>query len=290
LITADAGLVHVQWKITYKIEDVAGYVSNIYGREIEAAEGLIKTIVENAGIHVVAGLTAEEAIRTKVDAVQGEMKRLINERLMALETGITVTRVEMYEPTPPIPVRKAFDETQVAENYKQKRIRDAEQDRTRVLNQAAGAAYTELLDLLDKVDKAEANGQPTGELLAELDRLLDSEVSGEAGKRIKDAGAYLSTVVGQMQSDVDLYRTLLPAFEHNPGLLVARLWEQTKLEIFNQPGVSKFYRPPQSQVRLHIPLDPEETRLAEERRLREREFDASQLRPQKWVPVGPEMD
>lgn len=290
LITADAGLVHVQWKVTYKIEDVAGYVSQVSGREIEAAEGLIKALVETAGIHVASELTAEEAIRTKVDAVQIDMKRLVNERLTALNSGITVTRVELFEPTPPMQVRKAFDATQVAENFKQKHIRDAEQERTKILNEAAGAVHGRLLELLDEIDRAKAANQPHEEELAELDRMLESEVEGEAGKRIKDAGSYLSTVVGQMQSDVELYRTLLPEFERNPALLVARLWEQTKNEIFEQPGVSKFYRPGQSQIRLHIPLDPDETRLQEERRVRETEFDASKLKKTKWVPVGPEMD
>ena len=36
LLTADAGLVHAQWKVTYKIDDVASYVSRFAGREVEA--------------------------------------------------------------------------------------------------------------------------------------------------------------------------------------------------------------------------------------------------------------
>ena len=54
--------------------------------------------------------------------------------------------------------------------------------------------------------------------------------------------------------------------------------------------MTKFYRPIDSQIRVHIPLDPEERRRAEERRLQDKEFDASKLRPKKWVPVGPEAD
>ena len=64
----------------------------------------------------------------------------------------------------------------------------------------------------------------------------------------------------------------------------------TKEQIMNEPGVSKIYRPAGTQFRLHIPLDPEEARIQEERRLQKKDFDPKKLSPEKWVPVGPEMD
>jgi len=76
LLTADAGLVHVRWNISYKISDVEGNVSRIAGatlvgqaaptRQIEAAEALLETLVENVGIHVALHLTAEEVIRETI--------------------------------------------------------------------------------------------------------------------------------------------------------------------------------------------------------------------------------
>ena len=60
-------------------------------------------MVETTGIHLAGELTAEEMIRTRVDHVQTEMTRRVNERLKELHSGLTVTRVEMFEPTPPIP-------------------------------------------------------------------------------------------------------------------------------------------------------------------------------------------
>jgi modulator of FtsH protease HflK len=290
LLTADAGLVHARWKVTYKIEDVAQYITRMHGRSVEAAETLINRLVENAGIHVASDLTAEEAIRTRTEWAQSEIRRLVNDQLRVLESGITVTRVEMFEPTPPIPVRASFDNTQVAENAKQKRIRDAEQERTKILSEAAGTAHRALLNLLDRLEAAQAAGEPTEELEQELEELLTNRVEGMAGQRIKDAGSFHSRVVNQIQSDVELYRTLLPEFQRNPAVLVARLWESTQQQIFDYDGVSKFYRPRGAQLRLHIPIDPEEARRAEERRLREKEFDASDLRPTRWEPVGPEFD
>ena len=90
MLTADAGLVHVQWKVTYKIDDVSSYVSNIGGKSVEAAESLIRTFVENVGIQLATELTAEELIRTRVDFVQSEMRRRINEQLASVDSGIKV--------------------------------------------------------------------------------------------------------------------------------------------------------------------------------------------------------
>ncbi|MEK7710536.1 MAG: SPFH domain-containing protein [Planctomycetota bacterium] len=291
LVTADTGLVHVQWKVTYKIDDLTGYVSTIKTKELEAAQDLIQRMVETTGIHLAGELTAEEMIRTRVDHVQTEMTRRVNERLKELNSGLTVTRVEMFEPTPPIPVRDAFDNTQKAENTKQTKIRDAEQQRTKLLSEAAGAAYPRVIDLLDAIDRgAPKEGRSVEELRADLGRTLEFEVEGETGQRIKDAGAYFSVVVGRMRGDVELYRTLLPEYERNPRLLIGRLWEETRQRIMKYSGVTKIYRPGPSQFRLHVPLDPEQTRIEEQKKLESKEFDIKKLRPEKFVPVGPEAD
>ena len=115
-------------------------------------------------------------------------------------------------------------------------------------------------------------------------------VEGEAGRLIKEATAYHAKVVGQVQSDVDLYRTLLPEYERNADVLIGRLWEQTRQRIFNSPGVVKFYRPPGAQIRIHVGLDREQSRIEEERRLQEQKFDVSKLRPKRQVPLGPDTD
>lgn len=291
LITADTGLVHARWKVTYKFNDVGSYVTRITGDKIEAAQKLIRTFVETVGIQVAGERTAEEMVRTRIDDVQREMKRRINARLAGIQSGLEVTLIEMYEPTPPLQVRRAFDGTQQAENMKQQRIRAAEKERTRILSEAAGAAHARLVSLMDDIDQGGTNDESIMELRAELDRVLENEVEGKAGKRIKDAGAYRTVVVSRMQSDVERYRTLLPEYKRNPMMLINRLWEATKQQVFDSPGVTKIFRPGGLQeFRLKIPLDPEERRFAEERRLRRKESDTSKLRKRRVVPLGPEYD
>lgn len=284
LLTADAGLVHVRWKVTYKIDDVARFVSNILGDETASADDLIRVLVETIGIGLSSRMTAEEVTRTRVDDLQGEMLRQLNERLAQLQSGVSVTLVEVFEPTPPLQIRGTFDETQRAENNKTATINQAMQDRTKLLNEAAGVAHRKLINVLDELESAE--GTPRAlELQAELDRLLVEEVEGRAGRIVKDATSVMSVVVDRMRGDVDLYRTLVPEYERNPVLLIERLWEATRMAIFAEPGVLKFYRPSGSQFRLHVPLDPEQKKIEEELRLRRQEFDPEQLREKRWEPL-----
>ncbi len=292
LLTTDAGLVHTQWNVTYKFNDVAGYVTRISGDKVESAEELIRTIVETVGIQLATELTAEEFIRTRVDYVQQEMRRRINERLAVVGSGLDVTLVEMYEPTPPIQVRRAFDSTQQAENYKQQRIRAAEQERTKMLSEAAGASYPRLIRLLEAMDRGGTDEETIEKQRAELDRMLLEEIEGTAGRRIKRAGSYHAVVVSRMETDIERYRTLLPEYERDPFMLLTRLWEETKQQIFESPGVTKLFRPKGlREFRLRIPLDPEQSRMEESRRLQEQEFDGNKVRrTERLVPLGPEYD
>lgn len=291
LLTADTGLVHVQWKVTYKINDLRSFVTNLHGKGVEAAEELIRVFVETTGVEVASELTAEETIRTRVDHVQSEMRRRINERLAAINSGIVTTLVEMYEPTPPIQVRSAFDRTQQAENGKEQAIRNAEKIRTEILNGAAGAAHSKLIELIDTLDRLDPDTDEARAARAELDRVLLNEAEGEAGQRIKNAGAYQTVVLARMKGDVARYRTLLPEYKRNPLVLQTRLWEATKQELFESPGVTKIYRPVGlKEFRIKIPLDPEERRAAERRRVSQTQSDSELIRPTRVVPVGPEYD
>lgn len=292
LLTADTGLAHVQWKLTYKINDVSSYITQIRGDSVEAADRLIRVLIEAVAVQLASELTAEEIIRTRIDYVQGQMKHRINQRLAALNSGVDVTLVEMYEPTPPLQVRDVFDATQRAENRKEQKIRAAEKERTKILNEAAGAPYPRLTRLFEQLDRGGTEDESAKALREELDQLLEQEVEGEAGKRIKEASAYRATVVSQMESDVELYRTLLPEYMRNPKMLIGRLWEETKQQIFESPGVTKIYRPPWlKEFRVKIPLDPEQTRIEEAQRLHKKKFEQSKVRRrERLVPLGPEYD
>jgi len=117
--------------------------------------------------------------------------------------------------------------------------------------------------------------------------MLSQRTEGRAGQLIREASSYHEVVVGGMQSDVELYRTLVPEYERNPHLLIARLWDQTRQSIFNNPGVKKIYKPAGTEIRLEIPLDPESARIEEELKLRNQSPDMSKLRGQPKAVIVP---
>ncbi|MGB0714940.1 MAG: SPFH domain-containing protein [Phycisphaerae bacterium] len=283
LLTSDAGLVHVEWELTYKIDDVIRYVSNLEGRNLEAAEELITLLVETSGIEVAGEMTAAEFTRTKIEQTQSELMRRVNLRLGELDSGIRLTRVNVKDATVPLAVRNSFVRTQQVENQKEEVIRNAKRDQTKRLNEAVGAIYPQMVAAIDMYER-----DATPENRKKVEDLLDL-AEGEVGEMIKEADSYFSVVVGRMRSDVETYRTLVREYETNPAMLIERLWESTRTQIFNNPDVKKIYKPLNlAQMRLEIGLDPEDVRADEERAVTEKEFNMEDLRPKTWKILGPE--
>ncbi len=96
--------------------------------------------------------------------------------------------------------------------------------------------------------------------------------------------------MSEIESDVKRYRTLLPEYRRNPLVLLNRLWQETRERIFSYDGVRKFYRPEGiRELRLRIPLDPEEERRAKQRELEKKakETEVEKLHPTKIKILGP---
>lgn len=291
LLTADSALVHTLWKVTYKINDVSKFVSGILGDKVDAADGLIKSFVETAGVQLASEMTAEEIIRTRVADVQNEMRRRVNERLRRLDSGILVTLVEMDMPTPPITVREAFEKTQRAENNKQRRITEAEQAGTQVLHQVAGENFAVFLSVLDEFDAADPTTPAYHAIKDRLDRMLIEDLGGEAGKLVRQAEAYQTIEVGAIEADVRLYEELLTEFKRNPEVLVSRLYEEMRHKLMQNDRITKVYFPGKSEFRIHVGPDPEQARRAETRSLQSQGIDVSKLgRDMSLHPIGPELE
>lgn len=291
LLCADKGMVHLRWVITYKITNLANYVRNLKGRDLEAAESLLTALVENAAIHVAASMTTEDLYRRQVDQVRTEVMRLVNRDLEELGAGIEVSEVKIPVSIVPFQVRDAFENSQKAENARRQVIQEADKERFEILNKVAGGSYQALVPLLDEIDLAERrqDAAALAELNKRLEDMLEHEVSGEAGRRIKEASGRYAETVGRIENDVRIYRALLPEYERNPRLMMARLWDDTRNLILNNPEVVKIYRPFNvEQLRIHVGPDPEQEREAEMQKYRERLEEEALPPGTHMVPIGPE--
>ena len=271
LLAGDRGMVHIKWRVTYRIDDLENYVEFVADEDYtqvkdkSKAEAIITKLLERAAIDVVGGYTTEEATLKRLNELREQVKRRVNDDLGALATGIFVEKTEIPESTPPIQTRSAFRNVTRAENRKQTMIREAEQQKTNTLNEAAGAAHKELIDLLNDQKEAESRGDTAevARLEAEISHKVEFDASGTAGRMIREAKGYYTSVVQQMRADAEQYDTLLDEWLQRRDLLVTRVWEEAKQNLMGTAGIRKMYRPLGAQFRIHVGLDPREREIEE---------------------------
>ncbi len=258
LLTADKGLVHVQWRLRYRIADLTQYVSLVSDTDVERAGDIIAKILEHAAIHVVSGYTTEEATRRRLSDLRTDTRLAINRALDDLGTGIVVESVEIPQAIPPVQTKRAFDQVISEENNKRTTIREAEQGARQLLNTTAGAAHVKLIDRLDEFDRARLASDATtmDRINAEIDQIVEHEATGRVGTMIRNAKGYRTSAVQRMNGDAEQYRTLLAEYRQAPTLLLTRLWEETKGRLFANPNITKVYRPAGTQIRIRVGLDP----------------------------------
>jgi membrane protease subunit HflK len=296
LLTGDRGLAHVRWSLVYRIEDLPLFVANVADDNDAKTRKLIQTLLECAAVRAAAGLTAAEITQTNTDALAKEVKRLINDELTRLETGIAVTTVEIPEATVPIQIRRAFANVTRAENNKTTKIREARQQRADMLNAAAGASYDLLLRKVEALDAAQARGDQdaVAALEEEIDNLLETQATGIAGAAIRRERASYTQVVQAMRGDVEEFEVLLEEYQRTPRLLIDRLWQDTERRILGSPGVTKWFVPPNvNEVRLPLAPDPRDKRRAEEAKYKQEEdatLEEPGLEEDLGVPEGPKTD
>lgn len=280
LMTSDNSLVHVRWHLVYRIENLPEFVSKVADGGTDDAETLITSILDNTAVHVAAEeYTAEEITRYKASEMASRIRVLVNQRLEELGTGIKVVALDIPESTVPIPTLSAFQAVSSAENQKQKRIREAEQERDAILNNCAGEAHTLILTELDAWEAAKARGdaEEAAKHQVEVDRLLEFAAGGEARNEIFEAKSYYTEAVQDIQGDEEEYNALMEEYLRAPELLYARLWARTKRKIYSYDEVKKVLVPDgQKEVRWIIGSDPKQRMLDEMKQIERRDKRAGQ--------------
>ncbi|NOX57406.1 MAG: hypothetical protein GXP29_00925 [Planctomycetes bacterium] len=294
LLTADSGIVHIQWDVKYRVEDLRQYVINVGDESTTEVEGLITSILNDATINLVANYSAQDVTRGMTTELAIKVRSKVNDRLERLRTGVRVVALDIPHSSVPGPTMVAFDNVANAQNDRDKSVQEAQQDKNKILNATAGVAWRKLIThsdanrqksvgLLDRLDEAIANGDEAAKtaLEAEIDDLLEHEVSGLAGQRIRLARGYYTQVVQQIDGDVDQYHAVLDEYLASPELLVHRLWEQTRQRVLRLPGVTKhFVAGAADELRIHVEPDPEQKKQDEIERL-QKEAEGYKFAPEQ---------
>ncbi|GJM24667.1 MAG: hypothetical protein DHS20C16_10820 [Phycisphaerae bacterium] len=294
LLTADNGIVHIQWDVKYRVNNLRQYVLNVGDESTTEVEALITSLLDDATIVLVSNYTAEDVTRGFTTEVALKVRTIVNERLEQLGTGVSVVALDIPHSSVPGPTMSAFDNVAKAQSDRDKSVQEAQQDRIKILNATAGISWQNLstytskdgerhIGLLDRLDAAiEGNDETTQLALeAEIDEILENEASGLAGQRIRLARGYYTQVVQQINGDVDQYLAVLDEYRESPELLVHRLWEQSKQRFLQQDGLIKhFVASSADELRIHIEPDPERTARDEIEKL-QKESEGYKFAPKK---------
>lgn len=294
LLTADSGIVHIQWDVKYRVEDLRKYVMNVGDESTTEVEELISSLLDDATIGLVTNYSAEDVTRGFTTEIAIKVRARINDQLEELGTGVNVVALDIPHSSVPGPTMSAFDDVANAQSERDKVVQEAQQEHIKILNSAAGAAWRKLITytprsgethigLLDRLDDAIADGDETARLAleSEIDEVLENETSGMAGQRIRLARSHYTRVVQQIDGDVDQYQALIDEYLESPDLLVHRLWEQTRQRVLQQPGVTKhFVAGNARELRIHVEPDPKQAALDEILKLR-LESEGYEFAPEK---------
>jgi len=291
LLTADKGMVHMHWSVTYRITDLRNFVLFVADRQAEKLDDLIAGVLDNAAIRVVSQYTAEEATRGKTTEIAERVKAAVNTELEALQSGVTVVAIDVPKSSVPGQTIDAFDMVTRAENEKNKLIRESDQRARDILNRVAGAEHEELIAKLNAYDLAvaEERAADADALRAEIDAMIETRVGGDAGRAIREARSFYTRAVQQIRGEVTEYQAALAEYLATPELFINRMWEDTRARLMQQEGVTKHFIAKQAdEVRIKIGKDPEQRKLDEQRKLQQEAEQRDFSTPQQLHTVIPE--
>ncbi|RKY07499.1 MAG: hypothetical protein DRP66_06595 [Planctomycetota bacterium] len=227
----DYGIVHGKWQLTYRIKNIEKFYANIYyetpgpGKDFldvasKTVDPLLKAIASDAIVRTMAKYTIDQAIVSE-DSIKNNIKRLIEERLRRLDSGIVVDEFSTGKITWPRQVAAAFDDPTLASQKKNQDITDAKSYADKILSAAGGAQAAEILDALKQPDLSEQDSR----------RYL-SQLSGAGRDIIAKAHAYRTTVVEAAKANADYFKKLLPEYRQRPKLVVQRIYQDAIEHIF----------------------------------------------------------
>jgi membrane protease subunit HflK len=221
---SDYNIFHSKWQLTYQIDDPEQFFINTYIEDVnvgdiffnvitESIEPLLKNIFEDAVVTALVNYTIDEAISSQ-DRIPKHVKRLVQEKLDKIESGIKVVSVQLTASECPRQVKEAFESATRASQQRSKEITDAEAYAANTLNEAAGSFAEELLAALHD----ESIDEQTRE------QLWSSQLAGTAREKITEARIYRTNVVERARANADYLESILPEYRQRPKLVLQKIY------------------------------------------------------------------
>jgi len=220
---SDYNIFHSKWQLTYQIDDPEQFFINPYIGDVkpgdiyfnvitESIKPLLKDVFENAVVTALVNYTIDEAISSQ-DRIPKHVKRLVQEKLDKIESGIKVVSVQLTASECPRQVKNAFEASTRASQQSEKEITNARAYAANTLNEAAGPFAEELFAALHD----ESIDEQTREQLW-------SQLAGTAQDKIAEARIYRTKVVERARANADYLESILPEYRQRPKLVLQKIY------------------------------------------------------------------
>ena len=262
LLTGDNNLYHVRIRCGYKVRSEGGsgvHPAILFTLNVSEpkADELIRSIICSAAIRVAGGMTVSE-LNSKRGYFSDEVTSLAQEQLDEMKSGMEIVTVSVTDGTWPLQALGEFAAADAAQR-KNSAVRDhAKAQARRILQLAAGNAYTQLVGdpVNDKPQDADskepydligqyAQARMTGDggendksrpLLKKINEVL-SKTKGAARKLVDDAQTESTEFVEGAKRRAKRFAELLPQYRENPKFMLTAEWTKVLSEIFSSPTV-----------------------------------------------------
>ena len=270
LISGDSSIIHAKWTLTWRVSDPVAYLTNVGSKQL--AGDIVRLVAQQGIVQAVAQLAADDLLRGIVNRELAV--GLMQDRLDGMRSGLVIDQLALDKVSAPMRVAGSFDAVTSAESDRAGRIVAAQQERARILGETAGEASSEILEAMSAYEQAVERGDDAGASaiqeridasLADL-RIGDTPIGGDVARIINTSKTYRTQIVERVGSEAQSFELLLPQYERNPRLVLAKLWEDARETILTG-DVETFYTVP-GQLELQLNRDPELQKERQKEQLR----------------------
>jgi len=135
MLTGDENIIDINFTVFWVVKDAGDYLF-----KVEDPDATIKAVAESAMREVVGRSQFESILTQDREAIQIEVKDLMQKTLDAYGAGVTVTNVNMQKADPPSEVIDAYRDVQAARADQERMRNEAEAYANKVIPEARGRA------------------------------------------------------------------------------------------------------------------------------------------------------
>ena len=228
---SDYNIVHCKWRLTYQIDDPELFFKNVYVRDANPGDiyfdvitksitPLLQNLFEDAIVTAMVNYSIDDVLFEQVARLTEHIRKLLQEKLNEIESGIKVVQVQLTDKTWPQQVNEAFEASHSASQKSEQAISKARTDAENTIIEASSLAQ----------------------------------------EKIAEARAYRTKVVANARANAEYFQQLLPEYRKRPKLVIQKIYQDAIERIFDNAVEKFVIQPNEgtkgTEVRIMVNRDP----------------------------------